>query len=165
MGFFDNAVNDAVPQGNLTKPLIIAAGALLLAKWLHGSSASTDDTQASIPAPVPAPAPAPVPAPSAQQADTSDDGGLLGGLGGLLQKFQQAGQGDVINSWVGSGQNQQIQPGTLGQVLGSQTVQDLAQKAGINPNDLLGQLAQHLPEIINKLTPNGRLPSQSDLGR
>jgi uncharacterized protein YidB (DUF937 family) len=49
--------------------------------------------------------------------------------------------------------------------LGSQTVQDLAQKAGINPNDLLGQLAQHLPEIINKLTPNGRLPSQSDLGR
>ena len=83
----------------------------------------------------------------------------------MLQKFQQAGQGDVINSWVGSGQNQQIQPGTLGQVLGSQTVQDLAQKAGINPNDLLGQLAQHLPEIINKLTPNGRLPSQSDLGR
>jgi uncharacterized protein YidB (DUF937 family) len=163
MGFFDNAVNDAVPQGNLTKPLIIAAGALILAKMLHGSSssASTDDTQASIPAP----APAPVPAPSAPQAGTSDDGGLLGGLGGLLQKFQQAGQGDVLNSWIGGGQNQPIQPGTLGQVLGSQTVQDLAQKAGINPNDLLGQLAQHLPEIINKLTPNGRLPTQAELGQ
>jgi uncharacterized protein YidB (DUF937 family) len=163
MGFFDNAVNDAVPQGNLTKPLIIAAGALLLAKWMHGSSAATDTSQTTIPAPVPTPTP--VPTPSAQQADTSGDGGLLGGLGGLLQKFQQAGQGDVINSWVGSGQNQQIQPGTLGQILGSQTVQDIAQKAGINPNDLLGQLAQHLPEIINKLTPNGRLPSQADLGR
>jgi uncharacterized protein YidB (DUF937 family) len=165
MGFFDNAVNDAVPQGNLTKPLIIAAGALLLARMLRGSSASTDDTQASIPAPVPAPAPAPAPAPSAQQADTSDDGGLLGGLGGLLQKFQQAGQGDVMNSWIGSGQNKQIQPGQLGQVLGPDTLNDLAQKAGINPNDLLGQLAQHLPEIINKLTPNGRMPTRGDLGQ
>jgi uncharacterized protein YidB (DUF937 family) len=163
MGFFDNAVSNAVPEGNFTKPLIIAAGALLLAKMLHGgSSASSDDSQASIPAPAPAPAPIPAPAPS---ASTADDGGLLGGLGGLLQKFQQAGQGDVLNSWIGSGQNQQIQPGTLGQVLGSQTVQDLAQKAGINPNDLLGQLAQHLPEIINQLTPNGRLPTQADLGR
>lgn len=165
MGFFDNAVNDAVPQGNLTKPLIIAAGALLLARMLRGSSASTDDTQASIPAPVPAPVPAPAPAPSAQQADTSDDGGLLGGLGGLLQKFQQAGQGDVMNSWIGSGQNKQIQPGQLGQVLGPDTLNDLAQKAGINPNDLLGQLAQHLPEIINKLTPNGRMPTRGDFGQ
>ncbi|WP_413991372.1 YidB family protein [Labrys okinawensis] len=161
MGFFDNAVNNAVPNGNIAKPLIIAAGALLLAKMLHGgSSASTDNSQASIPAPVPAPAPAP----SAPQAGT-DDGGLLGGLGGLLQKFQQAGQGDVLNSWIGSGQNQSISAGTLGQVLGSQTVQDIAQKAGINSNDLLGQLAQHLPEIINQLTPNGRLPTQSELGR
>ncbi len=164
MGFFDNAVNDAVPQGNLTKPLIIAAGALILARMLRGSGSATDDsatTQASIPAPVPAPAPAPEP--SAPQAD--DQGGLLGGLGDLLEKFQQAGHGNVANSWIGSGPNQPIQPGTLGQVLGSQTVQDLAQKAGINPNDLLGQLAQHLPEIINKLTPNGRLPTQSDLGQ
>jgi uncharacterized protein YidB (DUF937 family) len=165
MGFFDNAVNNAVPSGNLTKPLIIAAGALLLAKMMHGSSsASSDDTQASIPAPVPDPIPAPAPASVPTQAG-APDGGLLGGLGGLLQKFQQAGQGDVLNSWIGGGQNQPIQPGTLGQVLGSQTVQDLAQKAGINPNDLLGQLAQHLPEIINQLTPNGRVPTQAELGR
>ncbi|GLS23259.1 hypothetical protein GCM10007874_62790 [Labrys miyagiensis] len=165
MGFFDNAVNNAVPDGNIAKPLIIAAGALLLARMLHGgSSASPDNTQASIPAPIPDPVPAPAPAPSAPQAGT-DDGGLLGGLGGLLQKFQQAGQGDVLNSWIGGGQNQSISPGTLGQVLGSQTVQDIAQKAGINPNDLLGQLAQHLPEIINQLTPNGRLPTQGEVGR
>ncbi|WP_448954471.1 YidB family protein [Labrys neptuniae] len=158
MGFFDNAVNQAVPESSsgLAKPLILAAGALLLAKWLGGSSS---DTQAS------APAPAPAPAPSAPQAGGADDGGLLGGLGGLLDKFQQAGHGDVINSWIGSGQNQQIQPGQLGQVLGQDTLNNLAQKAGVNPNDLLGQLAQHLPEIINKLTPNGRLPTQGEIGQ
>ncbi|MGJ4857952.1 YidB family protein [Labrys sp. KB_33_2] len=160
MGFFDTAVNDAVPQNSLTKPLIIAAGALLLAKWLKGGSEDAQpDTQASTPVPAPAPEP------SAQQADTSGDGGLLGGLGGLLEKFQQSGQGDVIKSWIGGGQNQPIQPGQLGQVLGQDTLNNLAQKAGVNPNDLLGQLAQHLPEIINKLTPNGRLPNQNELGQ
>ncbi|PRH86202.1 hypothetical protein C5L14_18350 [Labrys okinawensis] len=159
MGLFDTAVNDAVPQNNFTKPLIIAAGALLLAKWLKGGSSdeAQPETQAS--------SPAPAPAPSAQQADTSGDGGLLGGLGGLLEKFQQSGHGDVINSWIGGGQNQPIQPGQLGQVLGQDTLNNLAQKAGVNPNDLLGQLAQHLPEIINKLTPNGRLPTREELGQ
>lgn len=163
MGFFDNAVNEAVPDsgGGLTKPLILAAGALLLAKWLGGGSSeeAQPDTQASIPAPAPAPAP------SAPQVDASNDGGLLGGLGGLLEKFQQSGQGDVINSWIGNGQNKPIQPGQLGQVLGQDTLNNLAQKAGINSNDLLGQLAQHLPEIINKLTPNGRLPTRNELGQ
>ena len=162
MGLFDTAVNDAVPQNNFTKPLIIAAGALLLAKWLKGGS---DDAQPEMQASIPAPAPAPAPAPSAPQADASNDGGLLGGLGGLLEKFQQSGQGDVINSWIGGGQNQPIQPGQLGQVLGQDTLNNLAQKAGVNPNDLLGQLAQHLPEIINKLTPNGRIPTRDELGQ
>ncbi|MDZ5450681.1 MULTISPECIES: YidB family protein [Labrys] len=162
MGFFDNAVNEAVPDSGsgLAKPLILAAGALLLAKWLGGGSSDAQaDTQASIPAPAPAPAP------SAPQADASSDGGLLGGLGGLLEKFQQSGHGDVINSWIGGGQNQPIQPGQLGQVLGQDTLNNLAQKAGVNPNDLLGQLAQHLPEIINKLTPNGRIPTRDELGQ
>jgi uncharacterized protein YidB (DUF937 family) len=158
MGFFDNALNNAVPEGNLTKPLVIAAGALLLAKFLHGSSSDSQDA---------APAPAPVPTPSATPAQAGADpsGGLLGGLGGLLEKFQQAGQGNVINSWVGNGQNQPIQPGTLGQVLGSQTISDLAQKAGINEQDLLNQLAQNLPNIIHALTPNGRLPTAGEVGQ
>lgn len=152
MGFFDDALNKAVPGGNLTKPLVIAAGALLLAKYLHGNNAA--------PAEAPAPA-APNPS-SAPQAGADLGGGLLGGLGGLLERFQQAGQGNVINSWVGSGENAPIQPGTLGQVLGSQTISDLAQKAGINEQDLLNQLAQNLPNIINHLTPNGRLPTAGE---
>lgn len=158
MGFLDDALNKAVPGGNLTKPLVIAAGALLLAKYLHRN----DDTQAAAPAPAPAPNPVPtsVPQPGADQG-----GGLLGGLGGLLERFQQAGQGNVINSWIGHGDNAPIQPGTLGQVLGSQTISDLAQKAGINEQDLLNQLAQNLPNIINHLTPNGRLPTTSETGQ
>ena len=155
MGFFDDALNKAAPGGNLTKPLVIAAGALLLAKYLHGS----DNSQAA--APAPAPTPASVPQPDAGQGGSAGGGlggGLLGGLGGLLERFQQAGQGNVINSWIGHGDNAPIQPGTLGQVLGSQTISDLAQKAGINEQDLLNQLAQNLPNIINHLTPNGRMP-------
>jgi len=156
MGMFDDAVNDAVPGGNLAKPLIIAAGALLLAKMFHHSAPEA-------PQPVPMPQPVPVPQPD-QPIDTSDHGGLLGNLGGLIEKFQRAGQGDVINSWVGSGQNQPIQPGPLGQVLGQTTISDLARKAGVNEQDLLNQLAQALPGIINNLTPNGRLPTTQELG-
>jgi len=107
--------------------------------------------------------PMPVPQPD-QPVDTSDHGGLLGNLGGLIEKFRHAGQGDVINSWVGPGQNQPIAPGQLGQVLGQNTISDLARKAGINEQDLLNQLAQALPGIINNLTPNGRLPTPQELG-
>ncbi|MDQ0395452.1 YidB family protein [Labrys monachus] len=155
MGFFDDALNKAAPGGNLAKPLIIAAGALLLAKYLHGNDGA--------PAPAPAPAPASPPVPQPSAADQG--GGLLGGLGGLLERFQQAGHGNVIDSWIGNGQNAPIQPGTLGQVLGSQTISDLAQKAGINEQDLLNQLAQNLPNIIHNLTPNGRLPTPNEVGQ
>ena len=101
MGMFDDAVKDAVPGGNLTKPLIIAAGALILSKWLSGGkSASPPPLQ---PPPTPASAPSPIPAGNA-------DGGLLGGLGSLIEKFQKGGQGPTIDSWIGSGANKPISP-------------------------------------------------------
>lgn len=156
MGMFDDALKNAVPDGNIAKPLIIAAGALLLAKMFSHHSA-----------PEAAPQPVPMPQPVPQQdapIDTSDHGGLLGNLGGLIEKFQRSGQGDVINSWIGGGQNQPISPGQLGQTLGQNTISDLARKAGINEQDLLNQLAQALPGLINNLTPNGRLPTTQELG-
>ena len=158
MGMFDDALKNAVPDGNLTKPLIIAAGALLLAKMFSHKSAPVQPESPPI-----APQPVPVPQ-TADEVDTSDHGGLIGNLGGLLEKFQKGGQGDVINSWIGSGQNQTIQPGPLGQILGQSTISDLARKAGINEQDLLNQLAQALPGLINNLTPNGRLPTTQELG-
>ena len=154
MGIFDDALKNSVPGGNITKPLIIAAGALILGKMLSGRSApdESEPTQ-SLPTSRSAPAPAP---------DQHDDGGILGGLGGLLEKLNQAGHGEAANSWVGPGQNAPIQPGQLGNALGQQTISDLARKAGMSEQDLLSQLAQALPGLIDKLTPNGRVPSSLD---
>lgn len=86
-----------------------------------------------------------------------------GGLGGLLQQAQKAGLGDVVNSWVGSGQNQPISAdqlgGLLGGLLGQGQMDSMAQQAGMNQGDLLGQLSQMLPQVVDKLTPQGQVPS------
>ncbi len=92
-------------------------------------------------------------------------GGLLandgsnGGLGGLVSKFEQAGLGNVVSSWIGSGQNMPITADQLQNVLGSDAVAGIAAKLGINPNDALGQLSTMLPGLVDKLTPNGAAPT------
>jgi uncharacterized protein YidB (DUF937 family) len=86
-----------------------------------------------------------------------------GGLGGLVQKFQNAGLGDVINSWVGNGANQAVAPGALHNILGSDLVQQLAAKTGLPVDQLLPQVAQHLPGLVDHLTPDGQLPSTGGL--
>ncbi|MFI5447766.1 YidB family protein [Polaromonas sp. UC242_47] len=83
-----------------------------------------------------------------------------GGLGGLLQKFQQAGLGDVAGSWVGSGQNQPISGEQLSQVLGPDTMSGLAEKLGVAPGEAAGQLSNILPGLIDHLTPQGQAPEQ-----
>jgi len=92
-------------------------------------------------------------------------GGLLGGLGGLLEKLQQSGHGDVAKSWVGSGQNQPISPGPLSSALGPSIIKALAQKTGMSEQDLTAQLSQALPGFVDKLTPQGRLPTHEELAR
>lgn len=89
--------------------------------------------------------------------------GQQGGLGGLMEKFQQAGMGDVMNSWVGTGANQPISGDQLGQVLGQDTLADLASKIGMDRDAAAGQLSQILPGIIDRLTPQGQAP-QGGLG-
>jgi len=90
-------------------------------------------------------------------------GGGLGGLAGLVAKMQQSGLGDVAASWVGTGQNQPISADQLGGVLGGDTVSNMASQLGLNQGDLLGQLTQVLPQLVDKLTPQGQIP-QGDLG-
>lgn len=89
--------------------------------------------------------------------------GGLGGLAGLVAKMQQSGLGDVAASWVGTGQNQPISADQLGGVLGQDTVSNMASKLGMNQGDLMGQLTQMLPQVVDKLTPQGQVP-QGDLG-
>lgn len=155
MSFFEDAMNKSVPGGNLTTPLMVAAGALLLGKVFGAFGGSTQEAPAST-----APA-APPPQPSAQ--DQASGGGLLGGLGGLLSRLQQSGHGEVANSWVGTGENQPIQPTQLGSALGQQTVSDLARQAGVSEQELLAQLSKVLPNLVNNLTPHGRLPTEQEV--
>jgi uncharacterized protein YidB (DUF937 family) len=90
--------------------------------------------------------------------------GGLGGLIGLVQKFQQGGLGHIADSWVSTGQNLPVSGDQLGKVLGQDTISNMAGKLGMNQGDLLGQLAQMLPQVVDKLTPNGQLPEAGGNG-
>ncbi len=84
--------------------------------------------------------------------------GQQGGLGGLMEKFNQAGMGEVVGSWVGKGENMPISADQLSQVLGSGALGDIASKLGMSQGEAGGALAQMLPGIIDQLTPNGQAP-------
>lgn len=85
-------------------------------------------------------------------------GGAGGGLGDLIGKFTQGGMGDVIGSWIGPGQNAPISGDQLSHVLGSDTIGDLAAQLGLSNDEVSGQLSQMLPQVVDRLTPEGRAP-------
>jgi uncharacterized protein YidB (DUF937 family) len=90
---------------------------------------------------------------------------VSGGLGELLQRFQQNGYGHVAGSWVGTGPNQPIAPHELQQALGPETVDDLSEQTGVPRGDLLSQLSQALPTLVDRLTPQGRVPEPDEMAR
>ena len=81
-----------------------------------------------------------------------------GGLSALVQKFETQGMGNIVQSWIGNGPNQSISADQLHQVLGSDTVTQLAAKFGLNPQDVMQKLSQVLPDAVNKMTPDGVIP-------
>jgi len=92
-------------------------------------------------------------------------GGLLaqsGGLQGLANKFAQSGQGNAFQSWVGMGENQPISSNQIQNVLGSEQVNALAAKMGIDPAQASNFLAEYLPKIVDKLTPEGKVDPAAD---
>ena len=141
MGTLDDVLGSAVPQGSVAKPLIIALGALLASGALFKNANSGAASPSS-------------PAPSPSSPD------LQAGLGGLLNQFQQNGLGDVMKSWIGPGQNQPVSPNQLSSALGPQIIQIFAQKTGLSEQEITSHLSQILPNVVDKLTPNGRLPAQ-----
>lgn len=84
--------------------------------------------------------------------------GTQGGLGGLVAKFQQAGLGDMVSSWIGNGQNQPVSGEQLTDALGADTMAGLADQLGTSQEDAAGQLSNILPGLVDKLTPNGQAP-------
>ena len=147
MAGLNDVIRSAFP-GGAGKPLMLALGALLASGVLTRGSAGQTAGAGSQPA-----------------TDTSDAGGLLGGLNGLLNKLQQGGLGNQTNSWVGSGQNQPVSPGQLGQALGPNIIKTLSQMTGVSEDQLTKQLSQGIPVIVNWMTPNGRLPTVAELSK
>jgi uncharacterized protein YidB (DUF937 family) len=121
------------------------------------------------------PAPAPSPATTGGMGDVLKGGlgGLLaggaagsvisGGLGDLLKQLQQSGHGEAANSWVGNGPNKQIAPGDLAGALGADQINSLVSQSGLSRDELLSGLSRMLPDVINHLTPDGRLPTEGEL--
>lgn len=93
-------------------------------------------------------------------------GGVLsGGLGGLLDHFEQAGSGATAKSWVTDGPNQQIGETELEKTLGPDTIDALVKQTGLSREELLQRLSKTLPDAINTLTPNGRIPTEDEAGQ
>src|SRR5687767_5646661 len=93
-------------------------------------------------------------------------GGSLGaGLKDLLDRFRQNGQDDKVQSWVSTGDNKAIAPNELEQALGEERIQWLMEQTGMPREQLLDGLSGELPQAIDKLTPDGRIPTDEELSR
>ena len=145
MAGLNDVIRAAFPDGNAPNSLTNILGALLGSNVLTGGGAGQTASTGSQP--------------------TTDAGGVLGGLGGLLNKLEQGGLGDQTKSWVGTGQNQPVSPGQLGQALGPNIIKTLSQMTGVSEDELTKQLSQGIPVIVNTLTPNGRLPTVAELSQ
>lgn len=185
MGMFDdNSSKSPIPGGSLAKPVLIALGALLVGKMLSGKNDEPEQADPSQPQ---------LPQETASSSGLGDllggslggilgglggllggaaagnarsaPGGLSGGLGGLLDQLSKSGLGNTVETWVGQGENASIAPDQLGSAIGQKTLSEIAQHAGINEQDLLNQLSQVLPGIVDKLTANGQVPDANQIAQ
>ena len=90
---------------------------------------------------------------------------LSGGLNDLLKQFQQSGQGETVDSWVGTGPNKQIAPKDLASALGADRINVLAAETGMSRDQLVDALSHYLPQVVDRLTPQGRLPTEQEAQR
>jgi uncharacterized protein YidB (DUF937 family) len=90
---------------------------------------------------------------------------LSGGLGNLINGLQQSGYSRQAQSWVGTGPNEEIAPDDLENAIGADTLDSLSRQTGMGKEDLLAGLSQHLPDLVDQLTPNGRLPTEAEASR
>jgi uncharacterized protein YidB (DUF937 family) len=165
--------SDPNAQSSGMSPMTMAILGLLAWKAVKHLTAGSDQPSAA-----PAPAPAPSPAGGGMAGGLGDIlksnlGGILGGaaagsvisggLGDLLKQLQQNGHGETANSWVSPGPNKQIAPNDLANALGADQINGLMSQTGLSRDDLLSGLSQQLPGVIDHLTPDGRVPTESEL--
>ena len=87
---------------------------------------------------------------------------LSGGLGNLIKQMQENGYGRQAQSWVGHGENEAIPPGDLAKALGADDIDALTKQTGMDRDELLSGLSQHLPNLVDQLTPEGRVPTEEE---
>ena len=93
-------------------------------------------------------------------------GGLLsGGLGELVDRFKQSGHGETAESWVGTGPNKPVTAPQLQQAIGPEVLETLSKQTGLSREELLARLSRELPDAVDKYTPQGRLPTETDFPR
>jgi uncharacterized protein YidB (DUF937 family) len=141
--------------GGVAKPLIIALLALLASRYMSGSGQDAGAPASGSTPRSPAPAPGSDPSP----------GNVLEGLGGLIRQFQQKGLGDTIDTWVNTGDNKDISSDQVSGALGRDVVDDLSRRTGLSRDEVVEELARLLPNVVDRLTPEGRLPTQREMAR
>jgi uncharacterized protein YidB (DUF937 family) len=172
-------INASTGSGGGMSPMMMALAGLLAYKAVK--------SRGGVPA-APGTASNPKPPPSGgalianQQGGGIGDvlGGLLGGklLGGaaagtvlssglntIVKELQKSGQGRAAQSWIGTGPNEKVESSDLASALGNDTLDVLSKQTGIGRDELLAGLSQHLPDLIDKLTPGGRLPTEEEASR
>jgi uncharacterized protein YidB (DUF937 family) len=159
-------------SGGGMSPITMAILGLLAYKALKGLTSQPGAAPAA-----PGTAPAPGASPGGGLGDILKGGlgGLLaggaagnvlsGGLSDLLKQFQQAGRGEVAKSWVANGPNRSISSEDLANALGADQINTLMAHSGLSRDDLLGALSRYLPEAVNQMTPDGRLPTEQEVSR
>ena len=95
----------------------------------------------------------------------SAGGVLSSGLGELLDRFKQSGQGDTAESWVKTGPNKQCTPSQLEQAVGPEVLDTLSKQTGLSREELVSRLCRELPDAVDKYTPQGRLPTEAETAR
>jgi uncharacterized protein YidB (DUF937 family) len=90
---------------------------------------------------------------------------LSGGLGDLVDRFRQSGRGDKAESWIRDGDNAPVDPTDLEEALGEETITELTQKTGLSRTELLERLSKTLPDAVDRLTPEARIPTEAEASR
>ncbi len=183
MGLFDDVLGSATGNRSTTSgmsPVTMALLGLLAYRTMQGKGRLADMLGMNKGgAPASQPSSAGTSGPSTGPSAGGGLGGLLGSLGGLfggasagsvlsnglgdlVRQLQQNGHSDIANSWVNNGPNKPISPDQLREGLGNETVNSLADQSGLPADQLLSELSKLLPGVVDKLTPNGRLPTEQE---
>jgi uncharacterized protein YidB (DUF937 family) len=163
-------------SGGMSPMTMALLGLLAWKAFKHLSGNQTGSAPQPSPAPTPTHLPPPVNAGAGGGLGDLLKGGLggllaggaagsvlSGGLGDLLNQLQQSGHGDTANTWVGKGENKAIAPGDLANALGADQIESLSAQSGLSRDELLSGLSQYLPQVVDHLTPDGRLPTEQEI--